>query len=270
MVLQSNGKPIIVSHLYPDADSCTSIWLLKRFVYTEAKLKLKFRSIGTRVEEAESRVIYVDHSIGQFDHHNTNSYVCTASIIMEKYGLDSDRAIKRIVDKVLRIDHGLVYASEIDDFHFINVLEGLNWNYPKRPTYVVSLACQFLDGIYSTLKELYQAEDDFEGVITFNTKWGMGAGIESINNKIRYLAHRKGYDVFLYVNPLNGFRGFTSPGHKRVDFTEVYNKLRKIEPWAEWFLHSSKQLLLCGSKKAPMKKLSNMKLRDMINLIIEK
>ena len=47
----------------------------------------------------------------------------------------------------------------------------------------------------------------------------------------------------------------------------MYAKVKSLEPDAEWYLHFSKDLLICGSDKAANYKLSKLELNDLIGLV---
>jgi len=267
------NKLVIVTHVNPDLDSCLAIWLIKRFVFPNKEIIIKFVSMNEKIPPSEVKngyeVIYVDTGHGKYNHHNTSKYVCAASLVMKDFTLEKNEAIKNMVNYALIIDHGKNLNKEVSDFDLINVIEGLNNIYKQNPEMVVEKCIYFLDGIYYSLKQKIVAEKELEKAITFKTKWGKGIGITTSNPKVRYLAHKKGYKVFINVDPIYKYRSFLSPGNSDVDYSELYEKIKKIEPNSEWFLHSSKQLLLCGSKKAPNKKLSNLSLQQMINLLKE-
>jgi len=265
---------MLVTHLNPDLDACVAIWLLKKFVFAEEECILKFVPMHEKLQSTEiagmDEIIYIDTSGGKYDHHSTlDENICAAILVMKDFSLEKDKAIRKMVEYVLRVDHGKIFSTDVSAFDLINVIEGLNKVHRHNPELVVHIIEACLDGIYISLKQFIEAEKEFENIIVFKTKWGEGAGIVSSNPKIRYLAHRRGFKVFIYVDPLQGFRGYTAPGDSDVDFSNLFEKLKNIEPEADWFLHSSKKLLLCGSEKAPDRKLSKLSLKRMISLVRE-
>ena len=263
---------IYVSHHYPDLDSCMSIWLLSRFVHDKEEYEFEFVSVGQTIEEenkGKSNVyIDVDTGGGIFDHHDTNDYVCSASLIMRKYNLDRDDAIKKMIEYVLKADHGLVFDIDVGNFDLLNIIEGLNNSDNMGSKDVMKFSLKAMDGVYKGLKQNTIAQKEISKIISFNTKWGQGAALETSNRKTRYLAHRKGYIIFIYVDPKSGYKGITADGRSDVDFSEAYQRVKKKEPTADWFLHSSRPLLLCVSSKAPDKKKSSLSLDQLINLVI--
>ena len=84
---------------------------------------------------------------------------------------------------------------------------------------------------------------------------------------MRRLVYQKGYNIFLFKDKNTGFAGYKADGYSEIDFTNLYTYIKIKEPEADWFLHSSNQLLLCGSSKAPLKRLTKFSLNQLINII---
>jgi hypothetical protein len=96
-----------------------------------------------------------------------------------------------------------------------------------------------------------------------------------------YSSHGKDFVLYVYKNPSNGIAGYNSrnPGKgdlgiPEVDLTNIYNTIKTIEPneRAEWYLHWSKRLLLCGSKKRDFgkEKATELSLQQLIELVKKK
>lgn len=262
---------IIVTQLSPDLDACMAVWLLKRFGQKEHKeAKVQFVSMGESVANVpEEELVYVDTGGGAFDHHNTDAYVCAASLVLDHLKLHNDKALKEMVDYTLKADHGLLIKQEISDFDVINIISGLNKMYTDSPKKVVEACLVIFDALYISIKRRVKATEEINRAKQIKTKWGLALAIETDNQYVRYLAHKKGFNVFVFINPDKGYRGFMAPGKSGVDFSPIYNKLVNLEPEADWFLHSSKELLLCGSYTAPRKKLSKLTLDKLIELVEE-
>jgi hypothetical protein len=265
-----NKDKIIVTQTNPDLDACMSIWLLTRFAFPGIEYELRFLPVGKRMTEdvvSGREVIYVDTGGSKYDHHHTSEYVCAASLVADDLELKENEAIARMIRYTLKVDHGQLFNIDVSDFDLINVIEGMNIMYAKNPKTTVIKLLECLDAVYRSLLREIEAEGEIKRIIVFDTKWGRGAALSSSNKFVRYLCHRKGYIIFIYVDPVKGYRGFTAPGDSGVDFSIIYERVRNIEPDADWFLHSSKELLLCGSAKAPDRKLSSLTLEQMISLV---
>ena len=93
---------IIVSHIWPDLDSITSIWLLKRFGgYKDAELA--FIPTGNTLNgmpvDSDPEVIHVDTGRGRFDHHQEEvhgHHICSAKLVWQAVRPE-DGALERLV-----------------------------------------------------------------------------------------------------------------------------------------------------------------------------
>jgi len=261
---------VLVTHLNPDLDACTAVWLLTRYVFPESEYQYEFVPVGPErkaINTAErERIIYIDTGGGRYDHHATSDYVCAASLIAKDYSI-RDPAATEMIEYALAVDHGKVVGADVGSFDLVNIIEGLNKLYPDSPKLVLEVTLSCLDAVHTNLSDLLEAEEYLKRATFFKTEWGKGVGVVTSNMKTRYLAHRRGFEVFVYVDPEHGYRGFMAPGNSKADFSAIYREIVELEPGADWFLHSSKQLLLCGSSKAPDKRPSSLSLEQMIDLV---
>jgi len=257
---------MIVTHKNPDFDCIVGVWLFKRFCGMENE-KIKFMKFGEPIPPKCKDAFFIDIGKGEYDHHHRKDFVSAATLILEKFNLNNNTVLKQLADIARRIDHGLSDKKTEGLLNFINIISGLNKLYPHDPLKVMKISFECLDAIYERGSQLVYIKEEFQKGIKFCTKWGNGIGIETHIREIRGYCHRKGYIIFVYVDPVTQYRGFAAPGGKGVDFSDIYYKLKNLEPDAEWYLHFSKDLLICGSDKAINNKLSNLKLEKLINLI---
>jgi hypothetical protein len=108
--------------------------------------------------------------------------------------------------------------------------------------------------------------------IEFNTKWGKGLGLESLNDSVVKLAQLMGYVVVIRKDPRKGYLRIKAKPNKNdqekgVDLTLACEKLSKMDPQATWFLHVSKKMLLNGSTKNPKMKPTKLSLNDIIGVL---
>jgi len=257
---------MIVTHANPDFDCIVSTWLLKRFCGME-DAEIKFIKFGESIPPKYKDVVFVDIGNGEYDHHHRKDFVSSSTLILEQFKLQIDPVLKQLADIARKIDHGLPDERTKGFLSLVNTVAGLNKLYPDDPLKVMRIAFDCLDAIYKQGTQSIHFEEEFQKGIKFHTKWGPGIGIETHNREIRGYCYRKGYVVFVYVDPVTQYRGFAAPGGKSVDFSNVYEKVKAREPEAEWYLHFSKDLLICGSDKAVNYKLSKLKLNELINLV---
>jgi hypothetical protein len=257
---------MIVTHSNPDFDCIVATWLLKRFCGMK-RHTIQFVRFEDSITTKYKNAICVDIGNGEYDHHHRNDFVSSATLVLEKFNLQNDPALKTLAYTARRIDHGLLGEDTGGPFSLIDIISGLNKIYPKDPLIVMNIAFECLDAIYKQSSQSVRFEEDSKEGIQFNTRWGLGIGVETHNRGVRGYCHKQGYIVFVYVDPVTQYRGFAAPGGRGVDFSDVYAKVKSLEPDAEWYLHFSKDLLICGSDKAANYKLSKLELNDLIGLV---
>ena len=255
-------KKTIITHKSPDLDSCTAIWILKKFIYPNHHFDYIFVDVGEKIEIIQN-AIHVDTGGIDYDHHDTNEMISSASLVYSKNKLN-DKALSQIIDYVVLVDHGKTINQKA---HFMSIVNALNGLTGHNSLSILRAALIFLDGIYNSINLELLAIDDIKNGIYFESIFGKGMGFNYENPQLRKLVYQKGYDIFLFKDNKTGFAGFKADGYSETDFTDLYTHIKKKEPEADWFLHSSNQLLLCGSSKAPQKKLTRFSLNQLITII---
>ena len=77
---------------------------------------------------------------------------------------------------------------------------------------------------------------------------------------------RKGY-VRIKAKPLSTINNQQSTINKNIDLTLVYERLKKMDPQATWFLHIGRKMLLNGSVKNPKMKPTKLSLTEIIKVL---
>ncbi len=293
----------IVAHNAPDMDAITSVWLLRKFLGGWDKANVRFVPSGERLlplpkgqgfdyaieKKGDDEYIHVDTGMGPLDHHQTSDdSVCGASLTFDfvKRGLvENDpsinpeklEALQRLVKYVTDIDHFKEVfradpLADYQDFSVTNILDGLKLEKPNRDEFYVDFISDCLDALLHDFENRIWAEREIDkNGIEFKTRWGKGLGLETINDSVVKLAQLKGYMVVVRRDPRKGYVRIKArpddPGKKGVDLTLAYEKLRKIDPGATWFLHISKKMLLNGTTHNPKMKPTKLSLNAIIDVL---
>ena len=297
---------IIVTHSSPDMDAITSVWLIRKFLPGWETAEVKFVPAGDRVlppaksqaiedaieTQGENEYLHVDTGLGPLDHHQTSDKtVCGASRTFEfvKRSLQSHeppvndeklQALERIIKIVVEIDHfrEVFWPDAIADHHEFSlpaVLDGLKMKNPNQDIYYVDYISEALDSVLHTFENRIWAEKEIkENGIEFDTRFGKGIGFETINDTVIKLAQKMGYVVVVRKDPRKGYvrikaRPDENEGEKGANLTLAYEKLKKMDPNATWFLHISNKMLLNGTPKNPKMKPTNLSLNDIIGVLKE-
>ncbi|MBI2465401.1 hypothetical protein HYV64_04630 [Candidatus Shapirobacteria bacterium] len=283
---------IVVTHNSPDWDAITSVWLIKRFLPGWDQAEVRFVPAGSKLERiGNDKVLHVDTGLGPLDHHQTNDKnVCGASLTFNfvKQANSSqfivhsshperekhrEEALSRIVRVVVDIDHfGEVFwdnpTADYHEFSLLGVLEGLKLAKPDEDMYYIDVGMTLLDALLHSFENRIWAEKEIaERGIKFKTKWGKGIGFETINDTVLALAQKMRYVVVVRKDPRKGYIRIKARPLEDIDLTLVYEKLKKMDPLATWFLHVSKKMLLNGTVKNPTMRPTRLSLDEIIKVL---
>lgn len=296
---------IIVAHNAPDLDAITSIWLLRRFLPGWEEAKLEFVPAGTRLPNSkaneltdpiekmgDNEVIHVDTGLGPLDHHQTSDdKVCGASLTWDYVRensemfknpedsskiVDREQAISRMIQVVVDNDHfkDVFWPNPTADYlEFLmqGIIDGIKLSKPGDDAYCANFSCESLDYILRNFENRIWAEKEIENNSTeFESHWGKGLGLETINDDVIKLAQKSGFAVVVRKDPRKGYVRIKANPKFDVDLTNTYEQLKKMDPDATWFLHVSKKMLLNGTPKNPKMIPTKLSLDAIINVLKER
>lgn len=316
----------IVTHQSADLDAIMSVWIIKRFLPGWDSADVAFVPAGNRIDRAEKKhsdpfghsrnatspiehidgrdVIHVDTGLGPLDHHQTDdSSVCAASLCYD-YVLSHSKSplqdnpikhesVMRMVDYAVDIDHfqELFYPHarcDVYDFSLVGIIDGYKMTHTYSDNELVEYVFSALDAVLHTLEnKLFAKQEIEERGREFESVWGKGLSIETVNDATMKLALKQGFVVVVRRDPKHGFvrikarpsksdHSIFSKGsdtesdqavNNEVDLTEVYEKLVDKDPDATWFLHASKKMLLNGSSKNPHSRATKLSMEDIVFLL---
>jgi len=310
----------IITHKSPDLDAITSSWLILRFLPMWEDAKVIFVSAGEKTEgkyeeqgEAIEMVdgietIHVDTGLGKLDHHQTqDNNICGASLTFEYVLLNEEsslnrhdtkrEAVKRIVELVIDDDHFQeFYYPDPDhdryDFSLRGILSGYKLMYQHLDDKIAEKVFEELDALLHSFEAKIWAENEIkEKGIEFETRWGKGLGVETLNDAVLKLGQLQGFPIVVRKDPNNDYIRIKAKPTERIknqavkgeprqgreleikndsddiDLTPVYEKIKEKDTESTWFLHISKKMLLNGSSKNPDMKGSKLTLQEIIEII---
>ncbi len=293
---------IIVTHDSPDWDGITSIWLIKKFLAGWEEAEVKFVPAGERLTSSkfkvqssklndvvekigEDEVIHVDTGLGPLDHHQTASdAVSAASLTLDfvertinnqqlTINKDKMKALRRIVRVVVDVDHFKEAlwpqaAADYHEFSLLGVLDGLKLQKPNQDNFYVDFGIEMLDALLHNFENRIWAEKEIaENGIRFSTKRGKGIGLETINDEVLKLAQKMGYALTVRKDPRKGYVRIKARPDSGIDLTLVFEKVKKMDSAATWFLHVSKKMLLNGTVKNPKMRPTKLSLKEIIEVL---
>ena len=285
---------IVVTHTSPDMDAITSVWLIRKSLPNWTEAVVKFVPAGERLRSdkkqmtsdkknpiekiGEDEVIHVDTGLGPLDHHQTASdKVCGASLafdfVKEHITKHNVEAVERMVRVIVDVDHfkEVFRKDPLADYHefdLAGILDGLKLQFPGLDDYYVEFVSKCLDAVLHEFENRIWAEKEIEeNGIKFETKKGTGMGFETINDSVVKLAQKMGYAIVVRKDPRKGYVRVKVRPDSQIDLTLAYEKFKKIDPSATWYLHISKKMLLNGSVKNPKMKPTTLSLEKIIEVL---
>lgn len=272
----------IVTHMSPDLDAITSVWLIRKFIPGWQDAEIKFVPAGLTLSnlppDDNGEIIHVDTGLGKFDHHQSNAKTCASEKIL-KYLLENDflpqklvKPLEALTQYVIEDDHFLeIYYPEPDSIRYEFLLGGLVKDSLKialgDDKKIAETAFIILDGTLGKLKNRLSAEEEMQKGITFTTYLGKAFAIESPNDEVLRYAQKIGYKLVIRKDPKFGNIRIKCPPDEKLDLTPIYNKILKVDRVGFWYLHASKHMLLNGSPKRPEQTPSPLTLPKLIEII---
>jgi hypothetical protein len=273
---------LIITHFNPDIDAICAVWLLKKFGPTRyARADVSFVPAGETYKDkpvdSDPEVVHVDTGLGKFDHHQTgDDSICASSLVLDHVagnlsGFDHE-VLKRLVAVVCEVDHFkecLWPQADADRWEFMvmDLLNGLKIDNELDDRGLVDFGGVCLTGIFQSIRNKIKAEKDLKEGIVAKTVWGKTLFLESGNPSTLHLAQKKGYNLVIRKDPNKGLVKIGLRPDSKKSLEQIYRSLRRADKKADWFLHSSKRLLLNGSTKNPDMKPTSLNLTEIIDLI---
>lgn len=246
----------------------------------------------------DDEVIHVDTGLGPLDHHQTASdKVCGASLswdyvqaknealrlrsgqefkIQNEKTKDKIEAISRMIKVIVEIDHFKEVfwkdpTADHHEFDLTSILDGLKFQFPNQDDYYVEFISKGLDAVLHEFENRIWAEKEIrENGKKFETRFGKGIGFEIINDSVIKLSQKMGYVIVARKDPRKGYvriKAVPTTDKVNIDLTSAYEKLKKLDPDATWYLHISKKMLLNGSVKNPKMRASKLEIEEIIKVL---
>ncbi len=234
--------------------------------------ELRFVPAGQTLDDlpadTDPTVVHVDTGGGCFDHHDSYDPELSAAELVRRAIMPDDEAMRRIVQHVTCLDNAGQRACPSDSpfFHINDLINGYNTLFPTRPHHVAQAMFGNFDAWYESELRQLRLEAAFRERLEFPTRWGLGIAMQSHDGGSSRLAYEQGAILYVYRDG-RGYMGIAAQSRSRVDLRPVYTDVRRIDPSADWYLHPSNRMLLCGTDKAPPRSPSELSLHELVDLI---
>ncbi len=222
------------------------------------------QTLGGAPADHDPSIIHVDTGHGRFDHHDAADHNLSATELVRRSVASDEPILRRIARTVTLLDHALASGGTAPDLGAL--IEGYNALYPQSPEAVAAAMFANFDAWYAHEAKQARLEGAFAQRIEFETEWGLGIAMESDDGGSSRLAYGAGAVLYAYRDG-KGNMGIAAKSRSPVDLTEVLRELKRIDPEADWFLHPSKRLLLCGTPKSPPRVPSKLSLEELAGVL---
>ncbi len=279
----------IVTHITPDLDAVTSVWLLKRFLPGWSDAVVTFVPAGQTLHgepaDNDPQILHVDTGLGMLDHHQSDEFTCAAKKTRDylkakkvdiKHAKVANEVLDRMVAFVTDIDHfrEIHYPNAGADYYLFmatGIMDGWKRLHFDDDQLILMRSMDMLDAIYQSFHDRVWAERELEDkAIVFESPWGKGLGIEATNDEVLRTAMRQGYLVVVRKDDHKGYVRIKGIHETPVDLTDAYEKLKKKDPDATWFLHVSRKMLLNGTTHNPDMRPTKLTLGEIIEVLKKK
>lgn len=277
----------IVTHTNPDLDAVVCLWLVKRFLPGWEKAEVKFAMADKSVSANQGRdnnpdELWVDIGRGKLDHHQTPAYLSATRLTWEYIqeqrqgqppGELETEAVEAMVEVVTQVDNAKdLFWPEVTEgrysFYLHNLIDGLRGG-AETDEQVVEFSLRALDAALWRFKNRIKAESELAAGREFETPWGGAIAVETGNKQVLWQGEAKGYVLVVKKDPEKGGVQVYARPDSTVDLTKTYNRVQEVDPDSDWFLHSSKRLLLNQSSLNPGMRPTKLSLKKIMEILKE-
>lgn len=265
----------LMTHPTPHLDDVAGIWLLKRFDARYRAARIGFEPARSSAHPERRGVVYVGVGRGRFDEHKGDVHESATTLVWKyikghaRIARDTKYALERIVRWVRDEDHARNITLPLHEFSLPVVISHMPALRGVGSSGAVEIGFTMLDALLAAHIEEEKFRHAWKRRITFKTPWGRGVGVTSSASSISIArtAFRAGFVLYASVDQKRRYRAIKATGAVRVNLTEAYARAKQLEPRADWYLHHSKRMLICGSDVAQNKILSRLTLKKLIGLV---
>jgi len=269
---------VLVTHVKPHLDDICGLWLLRAYLPGFAKANIRFIPIdehggktwGGKKVDSDQSVIHVGVARGAFDEHRGIKNAAATTLVwkfLKQKGYAPHaplmrNAIERITRYVLAEDTGQLKGLPYRNVMLPVLLSGLPNSLERT-----RLGFLLLESLLRIETNGLALERDWKRRIEFKTPWGRGVALQTAAAGSDDFGYHHGFALVAILNPKTNDRGIRAAANSGANLAALARAIRAREPQAQWYLHHSGKLLLCGDAVAPHVKRSTLSLKEMVLLI---
>lgn len=270
---------VLVTHINPHLDDICAIWLFKKFHPEFKDAKVEFLSAAKEGVTFEGKVVDSNPDIvhfgigrGKFDEHKGDVSECAASLLwndLKAQGFASKdelelKALDELVEWNRLIDTGQAPNYEFSEFSVQSFIRSID-SKKESSQITLQLGEAILDRIVEVLKRKQQSIKDWKKRVGFASKFGQSFAVAS-ETVDRSFCKSMGGDLFIIYNPKYKSVQFFTPSQNK-DLEPIYKIVKILDPKADWYLHQSHHIIICGSHTAPDSKPTKLTFEQLIEIV---
>lgn len=274
---------LIVTHLNPDQDALSSVWLIRRYYpgyqdevdYAFVPAGSTYRNLPV---DTDPEIVHVDTGLGIFDHHQIAEKICAFGRILDYlmkhhhipvYDITALARMHKVIndyDNFLNVYYPEVTA-DYQEFTLDQITSGLIHT-DLHDVDKVRITLPIFDAILQTMKNKIKAEKNLSEGVEFDTRiFGRAIVMENTNNESMKFAQKRGYGLVGRKDPKLGNIRIVCLPKDEYDLTPIYKLIRAEDHEGTWFFHQSKHMLINGSNVNPTMKPSPITTARLIEIL---
>ncbi|MDO8497500.1 MAG: hypothetical protein Q7S61_03060 [bacterium] len=272
---------LLVTHQSPDFDACAACWLIQKYLPGWSEAELAFVPPGgtynDRDPDKNPDIIHVDTGKGQFDHHQFSGRHSAAEkvlIYLKENVLTPQKdtpALERIVEFITSIDnfdevHFANPGADLYDYLLPQLIGGIKKEL-HEDVHVVHTSHLLFDATLQIIKNKIKNEQEIHKGLILHTSLGKTLVIETGNEGISKFSLKNGFTLVVRINTKIGNINIKSFPRPEYDLTSLYEILKKTDPQANWYFHSSKHIISTGPLSASSAKPTTLTIAKIIEIV---
>lgn len=271
----------IVTHLSPDIDAISAVWLIKKYLKGWDSADIAFVPTGSTLDgqkvDTNPTVIHVDTGYGQFDHHETDKYTSAGRLVCDWLKNNGDipkrdeQAVDRVVEMVTFSDHFRdVFFPHPEEDYYLMFAKDVVHHYKaiaNTDMEVVEFGSQILDASLYGMRQKIRAEIDINEGYVFKSSFGSSIALDCGNSQALVLAQKKGYMLVIQRNPTRHFVKIKLHPKSKKNLKKVHENLVKKDPKATWIYHPSGKMIINGSAHNPHVVASKLSIDTLVEIV---
>lgn len=268
----------LITHINPHLDDIFAIWLFKKFHPDFKNAKIEFLSAAKEGVTFEGKPVDSDPDVvhfgigrGKFDEHKGDIGESAGSLVwkdIKNQGLAPKdeieiKALEEMVKWNTLIDTGQAPSYEFSEFSIQSLIRPLD-SKKESSIKALQLGEEILDRIFPVLKRKQLSIKDWEKALKFTSSFGKSYAVSSETVDRAFCKKTRG-DLFIIYHPKYKSVQFFTPSQD-IDLEPIYQKVKSMDPDADWYFHQSHHIIMCGSHTAPDSKPTKLTFEQLIEI----